>query len=97
MMLIIGISMPGCSSVTKEGRRQAAVRHQIQKIQKEKRKRLAKEIKAANRPLRQPVTVSEPKTTVTLEPMGSESAAASTEDVAAPVVVETGASPQPTP
>ena len=96
--LAVAMALSGCSGITPEGRRQAAVRHQIEKTKKEHAKHLAKAIKEANRPLRQPVTVSEPVTTITLEPTPwDKSATASTENVAPQVIVETEATQRPTP
>ena len=88
--LVVSLALSGCSSLTAEKRRQAAVRHQLAKAQKARARSVAKTIKEKNRPLREPMTISEPATAVTLMPLESE-------NVAAPVVVETATPQQPTP
>lgn len=73
LMLIVCFALPGCGSLTPQGRQQAAYRKHVRKVQEVRKKQLAKAAKEANRPLREPPAMSEPTQTVTLESTGSES------------------------
>jgi hypothetical protein len=67
------MAAPGCSSFSKQARREAAYRKYVRKARHNHDKQLAKATKAANRPLRQPPHLSEPKETIsTFDSNGSE-------------------------
>jgi hypothetical protein len=88
MLLIVGLTLPGCSSFSKQARIERAHRKYVRKVRHEQAKVAAKAAEEANRPLREPPTISAPVTSVTLEPLPSEA-------VAAPIVVSDDTQPTP--
>ena len=88
VLLIVGLTLPGCSSFSKQARMERAHRKYVRKVRHEQAKQTAKAAKEANRPLREASSMSAPVTNVTLGPLPFE-------DVATPAVVNDD--PQPTP
>ncbi len=88
MLLIVGLTLPGCSSFSKQARMERANRKYARKVRHEQAKQAAKAAEEANRPLREPPSMSAPVTNVTLGPLPSE-------NVAAPVVVNDDTQPTP--
>jgi hypothetical protein len=73
VILLACMAAPGCSSFSKQARREAAYRKYVRKARHDHDKQLAKATKAANRPLRKPVFVGEPTQTITTtDSSGSE-------------------------
>jgi hypothetical protein len=88
MLLIVGLTLPGCSSFSKQARTERAYRKYLRKVRHEQAKQAAKGAEVANQPLREAPSMSAPMTHVTLGPLPSE-------DVAAPVVVNDHTQPAP--
>jgi hypothetical protein len=88
MLLIVSVALPGCSSFSKQARLERAHRKYVHKVRRQHQKQTAKAVEEANRPLRQSPSMSEPMTSVTLEPLPSSNGAAP---------VATNDYPQPTP
>jgi hypothetical protein len=88
LLLIVSITLPGCSSFSKQARMEHAHRKYVRKVRHEHQKEMARTADQANRPLRQPPSMSAPMTNVTLEPPPSD-------NVAAPAVVKDDAQPTP--
>lgn len=88
-LLIVSLALPGCSSFSDQARVKKAHEKYVRKMHREQAKRLVQTTTEANRPLHEPAAVSEPATTVTLEPLESEA-------VTNPIVVKSDSEP-PTP
>ena len=80
-ILIASFTLPGCSGLSDQARVQKAHQKYVRKMRREQAKRMAQATEEANRPLHEPVTISQPATTVTLEPLESE-------NVTNPIVVK---------
>jgi hypothetical protein len=88
ILLIVSLTLPGCSSFSKQARMERAHRKYVRKVRHEHSRQAARAAKETNRPLHEPPSMSAPVTNVTLGPLPFE-------DVAAPVVAKDD--PQPTP
>ena len=88
MLLIVGLTLPGCSSFSKQARMERAHRKYVRKVRHEHAKQAAKAAKETNRPLREAPSMSAPVTNVTLGPLPFE-------DVPAPVMVNDNTEPMP--
>ena len=88
MLLIVGLTLPGCSSFSKQARMERAHRKYVRKVRHEHAKQAAKAAEEANRPLREAPSMSAPVTSITLEPSPSET-------VAAPIVISDDTQPTP--
>jgi len=88
MLLIVGLTLPGCSSFSKQARMERAHRKYVRKVRHEHAKQAARAAKEANRPLRETPSMSAPMTNVTLGPLPFE-------EVAAPAVVNDNTQPTP--
>ena len=88
LLLIMGLTLPGCSSFSKQARMERAHRKYVRKVRHEHAKQAARAAKEANRPLREAPSMSAPVTNVTLGPLPFE-------DATAPVVVNDDAQPTP--
>jgi len=88
MLLIVGLTLPGCSSFSKQARMERAHRKYVRKVRHEQAKQAAKAAKEANRPLHEAPSMSAPVTNVTLGPLPFE-------DVATPGVVSDDTQPTP--
>jgi hypothetical protein len=88
LLLIVAITLPGCSSFSQQARVDRAHRKYVHKARREHQKETSKAIKEANRPLRNPPGMSAPMTSVTLDPLPSDNG---------PAPVATNADAQPTP
>lgn len=88
MLLIVGLTLPSCSSFSKQARTERAHRKYVRKVRHEQAKQAAQAAKEANRPLRETPSMSAPVTNVTLGPLPFE-------DVAPPVAVNDDTEPTP--
>jgi hypothetical protein len=88
MLLIVGLTLPGCSSFSKQARMERAHRKYVRKVRHEQGKQASKAAEEANRPLREAPSMSAPVTNVTLGPLPFE-------DVPAPVMVNDNTEPMP--
>jgi hypothetical protein len=88
MLLIVGLTLPGCSSFSKQARMERAHRKYVRKVRHEHAKQAANAAEEANRPLREAPLMSAPVTNVTLGPLPFE-------DGAAPAVVNDDTQPTP--
>ena len=88
MLLIVGLTLPGCSSFSKQARMERAHRKYVRKVRHEQAKLAANAANEANRPLREAPSMSAPVTNVTLGPLPFE-------DVPAPVMVNDNTEPMP--
>jgi len=88
MLLIVGLTLPGCSSFSKQARMERAHRKYVRKVRHEQAKLAANAAKEANRPLREAPSMSAPVTNVTLGPLPFE-------NVAPPDVVNDDTQPTP--
>jgi hypothetical protein len=83
-LLLVTFALPGCSSFSDQARVQKAHEKYVRKMRREHTERTVKATEEANRPLREPAALSEPVTTVTLEPLESE-------NIVTPIVVKSDA------
>jgi hypothetical protein len=88
LLLIMGLTLPGCSSFSKQARMERAHRKYVRKVRHEQAKQTARAAKEANQPLREAPFMSAPVTNVTLGPLPFE-------EVAAPVMVNDNTQPTP--
>jgi len=88
VLLIVSLTLPGCSSFSKQARMERAHRKYVRKVRHEHAKQTARAAKEANRPLREAGLMSAPVTNVTLGPLPFE-------DVATPAVANDDPQPKP--
>jgi hypothetical protein len=69
-LLIVSITLPGCSSMSPQARADRAHRKYVRKVRHEQAKKVAQATKEANRPLRHPPSMSEAKITAVVESSG---------------------------
>jgi regulator of protease activity HflC (stomatin/prohibitin superfamily) len=69
-LLIVSITLPGCSSMSPQARVERAHRKYVHQARREHQKQTAQAIKEANRPLRQPPSMSDPQITAVVESNG---------------------------